>query len=910
MKIFLNGLCGLLCLAFAGCTKDNIIRCSADETALHEAVEKSRIPGAPKKIEINAGTIYLTRPIALDSRDNGLVISGNNTAISGGVKLDFKAVPGKEYWSAKLPVNAAFPQWLWVNGSGLREIARFPENGYLTHLTDTNLIWLGTQYGGWNRPPTEYEMTHMTVKTSDLPDFDINDAELWLIHQWSSSWHRVKNFDRKTGKMVTAPGQKYPPNWQYPPGAFGKHEYFLRNVSCGLLPGRWLYHRAGNEIWYKPMPGEKLAGFEAEAANVINLLQVSGGSDIVVKNLEFRCANSVKKEDAAILLTESKIRLENLFIHEMSGMGVAVINCRDSSILNCKASHFGDSGIRGRAKNSVVADCEVSHCGNRGVSLSGDKIKILRNKISDCVYCGVICGGDRNEIRDNKISRVMTGLVDGAGIYGEMTNSVVSGNHISGIPQNHLRHGIYFDERSYDSVAENNVVMGHFPVMVHKSEKIIYRNNIFSNPEGTLKVDLVTADKVTLASNRFTAKKIFLSAPADALILTGKNEFNGEVAKYVKPRLFSFSYDEKGVLHCHVGAGEKKVVRKDWRKIVFLGDSITAAGIFVDELQLYLSCKYPDKEIEVINAGVPGDTASGGFRRLKKDVLAHKPDMVVVAFGMNDVGRNLYAGKEPVDEIQKKQRENAAASYRDNMAKIIDALQQAKIDVVLLAPFPYDEYGTRPGADKKYAFCNSVGLENLAWHIYTTYGNKFPIPAVRTALCRLYAFYPERLTAKDRVHPDRFGHWITANEIVRTLFDREKSANSLPFPLTDEMVEFGKIPNKCGIYAELFPMKYLGAGGEVGGKTQILREKMQKWSAELGKLREIRYFDLIIEGKGLSPENIEKADPVMRDFAKRWNLVERYEKYRALRKKLPEIKSAAEKARSEYFKTLRDLQEK
>jgi len=41
--------------------------------------------------------------------------------------------------------------------------------------------------------------------------------------------------------------------------------------------------------------------------------------------------------------------------------------------------------------------------------------------------------------------------------------------------------------------------------------------------------------------------------------------------------------------------------------------------------------------VRVLNAGVSGNTAGDGLRRLQPDVLAHQPDLVLIAFGLNDM---------------------------------------------------------------------------------------------------------------------------------------------------------------------------------------------------------------------------------------------------------------------------------
>jgi acyl-CoA thioesterase-1 len=78
--------------------------------------------------------------------------------------------------------------------------------------------------------------------------------------------------------------------------------------------------------------------------------------------------------------------------------------------------------------------------------------------------------------------------------------------------------------------------------------------------------------------------------------------------------------------------------------VVFLGDSLTA-GLNIEEGQAYPALvermlRDEGHPVRVQNAGVSGDTAAGGARRLAW-VLRQKPDVVVVALGGNDGLRGL-----------------------------------------------------------------------------------------------------------------------------------------------------------------------------------------------------------------------------------------------------------------------------
>ena len=45
--------------------------------------------------------------------------------------------------------------------------------------------------------------------------------------------------------------------------------------------------------------------------------------------------------------------------------------------------------------------------------------------------------------------------------------------------------------------------------------------------------------------------------------------------------------------------------------------------------------------VNVINAGIGGITAADSLKRIDRHVLAHNPDLVIVCFGLNDVGGDL-----------------------------------------------------------------------------------------------------------------------------------------------------------------------------------------------------------------------------------------------------------------------------
>ena len=81
-----------------------------------------------------------------------------------------------------------------------------------------------------------------------------------------------------------------------------------------------------------------------------------------------------------------------------------------------------------------------------------------------------------------------------------------------------------------------------------------------------------------------------------------------------------------------------------------------------------------DGEVEVINAGKVEDTVAEGLVRIENDVLSHSPDYVLVMFGMDDALTGVEADK-----------------FREDLKRIVDRIEEEKVNVVLVTPPPISE---------------------------------------------------------------------------------------------------------------------------------------------------------------------------------------------------------------------------
>ena len=118
---------------------------------------------------------------------------------------------------------------------------------------------------------------------------------------------------------------------------------------------------------------------------------------------------------------------------------------------------------------------------------------------------------------------------------------------------------------------------------------------------------------------------------------------------------------------------------RDGDTVVFLGDSITAARTYGKIVENYTLLRYPDRKVRFVNSGWGGDTAAGGLKRFERDVLSHKPTVVVIAYGVNDIGWGTKA-----DDEHKK-------AYLDGIRGMVQACTKNKVRVYVCSAAPTAE---------------------------------------------------------------------------------------------------------------------------------------------------------------------------------------------------------------------------
>ena len=200
-------------------------------------------------------------------------------------------------------------------------------------------------------------------------------------------------------------------------------------------------------------------------------------------------------------------------------------------------------------------------------------------------------------------------------------------------------------------------------------------------------------------------------------------------------------------------------------RVVFYGDSITEEGGYGRLVEAYVVSRFPTWDVRFYNSGVGGDRVSGGWagpidERLERDVIALRPSVVTVMLGMNDGGYKPY---DPATFAA------YAAGYRTIVAKLKEALPDARLTLIL--PSPFDDVARPalfPGGYDDVLRRYGCYVEELAKREGARVVD-FREP-VNAGVSSVLATHPElaRQILPDRVHPSDAGHLVMGAALLRS----------------------------------------------------------------------------------------------------------------------------------------------
>jgi len=199
-----------------------------------------------------------------------------------------------------------------------------------------------------------------------------------------------------------------------------------------------------------------------------------------------------------------------------------------------------------------------------------------------------------------------------------------------------------------------------------------------------------------------------------------------------------------------------RIELKPDQTILFIGDSITDAGRleaayrpfgygYVHFVAYRLLAKYPEYNIDIINTGISGDTIRDLNYRWEKDCLNHKPDILSVLIGINDVFRQ-YTGRLDaavlLDEYQ--------LTYKRLLSLV---KEQYNCRLILIEPFMFCDDKTIPAYKTLQQYIHAV-------HALAEEFDAVLVPLQKLTDKEIKKVPPEKFS-DDMVHPYVWAHaWI------------------------------------------------------------------------------------------------------------------------------------------------------
>ena len=236
-------------------------------------------------------------------------------------------------------------------------------------------------------------------------------------------------------------------------------------------------------------------------------------------------------------------------------------------------------------------------------------------------------------------------------------------------------------------------------------------------------------------------------------------------------------------------------------RVVFLGDSVTAAGQFVTYLDLQLRIDHGKDTPELINLGLPSEGVTGlserphpfprpnVHERLKRALEILKPDVVVACYGIND---GIY---HPFDDDRFEQ-------FKRGTQLLIKTVKDSGARLVLCTPIAFDAQPLRSA--NKLLPANTD--QDFSWFaIYEGYESVIAkysdyVKTLRGQVDRLvdvhdpikYSLIARRKTKKDYamsddgVHVDQSGHAVIAKSIAAACGVKWHTQNATLFSALDK----------------------------------------------------------------------------------------------------------------------------
>ncbi len=207
---------------------------------------------------------------------------------------------------------------------------------------------------------------------------------------------------------------------------------------------------------------------------------------------------------------------------------------------------------------------------------------------------------------------------------------------------------------------------------------------------------------------------------------------------------------------------------KKGQKMVCIGDSITDCGRrgeqapfgigYVKFFRDMVIAGYPERNIEIINKGIGGNTIIDIQQRWKDDVIYHKPDWLSILVGINDEHRVLRKVPDWTDLVPEKFKKHYDEILKETKEKL-------SCRIILLEPFYIS-------VDRSGSWRGFVRKELLPYrNIVADLSKKYKTFLIKTQdiFDRQLRYRESETFCGEPVHPNQTGHVLIANALFNLL---------------------------------------------------------------------------------------------------------------------------------------------
>lgn len=279
-------------------------------------------------------------------------------------------------------------------------------------------------------------------------------------------------------------------------------------------------------------------------------------------------------------------------------------------------------------------------------------------------------------------------------------------------------------------------------------------------------------------------------------------------------------------------------------KIVCLGDSVTGIYYHTGGLRAYpemigvgMKLLDPQSKVTVVNSGISGHSTANGLERFQKDVLDHKPDLVTVMFGLNDIVRV----PQP--------------DFEANLKTFIEKNREIGAETLLCTPNGIYPTPGRP-------------VEKLEEY---NQAMKAVAEANGAGFCDVYAAYQAvkakneldfRLLCSDPFHPNMDGHKLNAETIIQSITGKKISLKDVgpPEPVLAKTKRLIAEKQPVRVYAMTPFDEWIGPA--LQAKYPDAQLEIAAWPTKDKSLAELHEAAKEVRGRNPKPDLVVVAIPL------------------------------------------------